>query len=102
MLFRTIIRQSLTLVWPTVTSRVLYTLALFINMALLGRLSHEALAAGALISSSNITVNISIASMLFSISPIIAKTHGKGAHHKVGNIFHMGILIALLMSLFSA
>lgn len=99
MSFKTTVRQSLTLAWPIMLANTLHVLSDFFAIALLSRLSHNSLAASALISITNISINVSLVTILFAISPIVARHHNNNNPTNVGNIFQMGMIVALLLSL---
>ena len=96
--FSIVARQSLALAWPIVLSRVLYTLGIFTSMVLLARLGHTALAAGVLISTANIVINVSLNAVLFGLSALTSRLHGEARLTDIGHMARSGMVIALLLS----
>lgn len=84
---------------PVIGSRLAGVLNGIISMFLIAMLGRRELAAGALISSLQITLNVVGWAILFSISAIVGKTLGKGGSKKeVGSILKEAWLVGAILS----
>lgn len=91
--------KSLHMAWPITGSRILVAITNFFSMWILARLGHEELAAGALVFVTQVSITVIMASILFAISPLIARAYGAGDHQKIGAVAQQGWLLSLILTL---
>jgi MATE family multidrug resistance protein len=96
------LRKSLNLAWPTTTARVFVAINNFFAMWLLGSLGGDELAAGALIFTLQTAIAVILGSILFAISPIVARAYGAGESLKIGAVVQQGWLLSIFLSLIAA
>lgn len=97
--FSSTLKKTLRTSTPLVTSRLVSALSGFLSMILIAMLGRTALAAGALISSSQITINATAWSILFSLSAIVSRAFGEGKRKELGHILRQGWLLSCLISI---
>lgn len=93
------IKQTLSVGSPLVASRILHALSGFINMALIAKLGSDAVAAGALISSTMSSIFLIIWSVLYATAVIIGKNYGADNNQNIGQIFRASILLSCIIAL---
>lgn len=84
---------------PIIGSRFLGTLSSFLGMLMIAKLGHAQLAAGALVSSIQITLNVICWSILFSIPVVVGQLFGKKQYHEIGDVFRSSCYFSLFISI---
>lgn len=92
-------KQVLYLALPLTGSRLLSTITGFLCFALLSRYNNNALAASALISSTQLVVLIAGMAILLSTNILVGYSFGKKQFDKIANITHQSIILALCISI---
>lgn len=92
-------KQVLHLALPLTGSRLLSTITGFLCFALLSRYNSNALAASALISSTQLVVLIAGMAILLSTNILVGYSFGKKQFDKIANITHQSIILALCISI---
>ena len=93
------IKRTLEFAAPLAFSRFVQVASTFVLMAYIARLGHEALAAGGIISSAQIFINVAIMSPLFVLAPLVGGKCGKNDALGAGNLLQMACIVGLLLSL---
>lgn len=84
--------------WPMVAMRLLVAITNFYAMWMLSTIGPLELAAGAIIFVMQTSVTMVMASILYSISPIVSRAFGAKDHTKVGAIAQQGWLLSIFLS----
>ena len=96
---RTESKQFLQLAIPLVSAQVVQSLTGFFDTVMMGRLSAETLAAGALASLIFITVLNVAVGIVSGVSPVIAQAYGAGNKTKIEKYTRQGFWLVLLLSI---
>lgn len=89
------IKNVLLLAMPLIFSNLINAASNLISMYLLSQIDANALAAGAIITSTYGFIIMMVVSILYSVSIMTGKMHGKGQHHEIGSIVFAGIIITI-------
>lgn len=84
---------------PYVSARVLNAANWFVSMAIIAHLGKEAVAAGVLMYSTVVTLQVVVWSMLYSVSVVVGRAYGAGEMAGIGRIVQAGCVLALLIGL---
>ncbi len=98
-MIRGLIKQSLSMAWPMVASRILVAITNFYAMWFLAHLGQNTLAAGALIFVIQVMVSVVMASILFALGPIIGRAFGAKDHQKIGAVTQQGWFLSVLLTI---
>ena len=90
------IKNLLFLSLPLIFSNLINAATSLITMFLLSKINSDALAAGAIITSTYGLIVMIVISMLYSVSIMVAKYHGANQPQEIGAIVFAGIIITLL------
>jgi len=93
------IKAVIHLAIPVAISQVGMMLMGFVDTLMLGRLSAEALAAGALGHSISIALTVFPMGVLMALDPLVAQAFGAGDHGRVAARFQQGLVLATVMVL---
>lgn len=95
------IGATLALAWPLVLANLAGTALTTIDVILLGRLSPDALAAGALGTNLFHAVAVSGIGLVTAVAPLVAAEHGRGAHRvrDIRRSVRQGLWVAMSISL---
>src|SRR3990167_10829035 len=93
----TIIKRTWQLAFAVSLSRLLNMIIGFTGILMVARLGHNALAASALISSTQATIFLISIAMLFSIGVVIGHAYGGKRYEEIGSVFQQGLLLATLI-----
>ncbi len=92
-------RELIHLAWPMLVAQLAMMGNAVIDTAMAGRLSAVDLAAVGIAASIMATVLMSLVSVLFALTPIIAHLHGAGQRADIGREIHQGVWISLALAL---
>lgn len=84
---------------PYVGARVLNAANWFISMMIIARLGKYAVAAGVMMYSSVVMVQVIVWSMMYSMSVVVGKAYGASEFEKLSRIFRAGCLLAFVIGL---
>ena len=94
-----LVKRIVKLALPMAGSRLIQMLSGFVGMLMLAHLGHQVLAAGALMTSTLITIIVVAISILFSISVVVGQAYGARKLFEIGTIVQQGSILALLLSI---
>ncbi|OGT06458.1 MAG: hypothetical protein A2X78_03320 [Gammaproteobacteria bacterium GWE2_37_16] len=92
-------KKTLRLATPYVSARVLNAANWFVSMAIIAHLGKEAVAAGVLMYSTVVTLQVVVWSMLYSVSVVVGRAYGAGEVSGIGRVVQAGCVLALLIGL---
>ena len=92
-------KKILFLSLPLIFSNLINAANSFISMYLISKIDTEALAAGALITSTYGLIVMIIVSMLYSVSITVGKMQGGGQYKEIGGIVNSGIVLTIIMGI---
>lgn len=93
------IAETLKLSLPLIVSNLISVLVTFLGVLMLGKLGDTALAASALITSTQSTVFVISMGLLFSISVMVGHAYGAKNYFEIGSIAQQGYLLALMLAI---
>lgn len=92
------VKAVLRLATPVAISQVGMMLMGVVDSMMLGRLSAEALAAGALGNSISIGLSVFAMGVLMGLDPLVAQAFGAGDHQRVATRYQQGMVVATVMT----
>jgi MATE family multidrug resistance protein len=95
--YKTVLKKLFSLAIPIIFSNIISASSGLISMFFIASINHNALAAGALITSTYGLVTLMVVSVLYSVSILIGQSHGAGRDSEVSPIIASGIAIAFLL-----
>lgn len=84
---------------PIILSTMISSASSFISMLLMAQINSDALAAGALITSTYGLFIMMVISFLYSVSILIGQSKGRGCDSDIGHIISSGIVLVFMMSI---
>lgn len=84
---------------PLFMTSVLNTLKRFIGMIMIAYLGRDALAAGALITTTQTTLLVFIWSLMFSVGVVVARAYGARLFTQVGTIYRQSLLLGTVVGI---
>jgi MATE family multidrug resistance protein len=95
--YKTVLKQLVALALPIVFSNIISASSGLISMLFIASINQNALAAGAIITSTYGLITVMVISVLYSVSILIAQSHGSRRDDEVSPIIFSGITIAFLL-----
>lgn len=92
-------KNVLLLSLPLIFSNLINATSGLISMYLISKIDTNALAAGAIITSTSGFIMMMVMSILYSVSIMASKMHGANQHHEIGSIVFAGIAITTIFSI---
>lgn len=93
------LKQLLTLAIPIIFSNLISASSGLISMFFIAKINPEALAAGAIITSTYGLVMMMVVSILYSVSILVGQTHGAGRNNEISAIIFSGIAVAFCIGI---
>jgi multidrug resistance protein, MATE family len=93
------LRSTLAIALPMMFTQIIGALSGFLGNIMLAHLGHDVLAASALLSSTQMMVNLVFMSLLFSTGVMIGQAKGRGDTTEIGNLVQQSWLLGLLLSI---
>lgn len=93
------IRQILALGIPMSVTRLVQMLSAFIGMLILAHLGHVYVAAGSLISATQVTLSMICISLLFATGVISARLAGAGDHDTIGALLQQAGVLSIVLAI---
>lgn len=94
--YKAVLKQLFSLAFPIIFSNIISASSGLISMFFIASINQNALAAGALMSSTYGLVTLMVISVLYSVSILIGQAHGTGRDSEIKPIISSGIAIVLL------
>ena len=95
--YQPVLKQLFSLALPIVFSNSISASSGLISMLFIASINPNALAAGAIITSTYGLITVMVISVLYSVSILIGQSHGSGRNDEVSPIIFSGITIAFLL-----
>ncbi len=95
--YKIIFKAILILAIPIIFSNIISASSSLISMFLLAKINSDALAAGAIITSTYGLLIMMVISILYSVSILIGHSKGGGREHEMGSIISSGIALAFII-----
>lgn len=98
-LYKTVLKQLFSLALPIIFSNLISASSGLISMFFIAAINKNALAAGAIITSTYGLVTLMVVSVLYSVSILIGQSHGAGRNSEVSPIISSGIFVAFILGI---
>lgn len=97
--YRSTFKLLLSLAFPIVFANLINASSGLISMFFIAKINPEALAAGAIITSTYGLVIMMVVSILYSVSILVGQTYGSGRTHEISSIIFSGIVVAFFIGI---
>lgn len=94
--YKTVLKQLFSLALPIIFSNLISASSGLISMFFIAALNQNALAAGAIITSTYGLLTLMVVSVLYSVSILIGQAHGAGRDNEISPIISSGISVAIV------
>lgn len=95
--YKTVLKQLFSLALPIIFSNLISASSGLISMFFIAAINQNALAAGAIITSTYGLVTLMVVSALYSVSILIGQSHGAGRNSEISPIISSGIFVAFIL-----
>ncbi|MBA2649737.1 MAG: MATE family efflux transporter [Legionella sp.] len=97
--YHEILKQLLSLAFPIIFANIISASSGLISMFFIATLTPQALAAGAIITSTYGLVTMMVVSVLYSVSILVGQNHGSDHYNVIGPIIFSGIALAFFIGI---
>lgn len=97
--YHSTLKQLLALAFPIIFANLISASSGFISMFFIAKINPDALAAGAIITSTYGLVIMMVVSILYSTSILVGQTHGSGRYNEISGIIFSGIAVAFCIGI---
>lgn len=95
--YKTVLKQLFSLALPIIFSNLVSASSGLISMFFIAEINQNALAAGAIITSTYGLVTLMVISALYSVSILIGQSHGAGRNSEISPIISSGIFVTFIL-----
>src|SRR5688572_19462256 len=97
--YRSTLNQLLSVAFPIIFANLISSSSGLISMFFIAKINTQALAAGAIITSTYGLVVMMAVSVLYSISILVGQAHGSGRNNEISGIIVSGIAVAFFIGI---